>query len=435
MQLLTLCMLVVVTVAEFLTKGDYWGRWAILPKSAQYLPEILGALALVIVLSLGTRDRFRYVRPEYWLLFGGIALVVACGILVNNVQPGTTFAGLRTYLRALPWFFIPAVYAFSEQQVRSQLRLLLVIALVQLPLAAQQLVLTRSRFAGNYYTGDWISGTMLISSTLSIFLISAVCILTGLLLRKRITGRQFFVLFTLLLLPTTVNETKGTLLLLPLGLAVALLVGAQRQLRLKYALVTASLLAGFLAVFVPVYDHLISVRAHSPTISEFLSSPERLERYMRTGADIGATETAGRIDSIVVASKFIARDPVSLAFGVGIGNASESALGKGFTGRHFELLGPFLVTGYAHIVLELGTVGFALLLGVYWLIFSDARAVARQDAGLVGALAAGWAGITLIMLVTLFYKDLVIQTSPSFLFWYLSGLIAASRVRTASRPR
>jgi hypothetical protein len=425
-------MLVVVTTTEFLTTGDHWGRWAILPKTAQYLPEALGAVALVIVLSLGTRDRFRYVRPEYWLLFGGLALVTACGVLINNVQPGTTFAGLRTYLRALPWFFIPAVYAFSEQQVRSQLRLLLAIALVQLPLVAQQLVTTRSRFAGNYYTGDWISGTMLISSILSIFLISAVCVVTGLLMRKRNTGRQSLVLYLLLLVPTTVNETKATLVLLPLGLLTVLLVGTQPRLRLKYALVTTLLLAGFLATFVPIYDHLTSVRAYPTGIAEYLTDLDKLERYMRKGTDVGATE-AGRIDSVLVSTKFVARDPVSLALGLGIGNVSDSALGRGFVGRYFNLMEPFLGTSYARIVLELGVIGSVLLAGIYWLIFADARIVARQHEGLLGAVAAGWAGVTVIMFAALFYKDIVNHTSLSFLFWYLSGLLAAERVRVAIR--
>jgi hypothetical protein len=427
-------MLLVVTTVEFFVNGDTWGRWAVLPKAAQYLPEILGGIALLIVASLGAGNRFRYVRPEYWLFFGGIAAVVLCGVIVNRVESGTVFAGLRTYLRALPWFFIPAVYGFSDKQIREQLRLLLAICLIQVPLAVQQLMSTRSGFAGDIYTGDWISGTMLVSSTLSIFLVGAICIATGLAIRRRITGRQFLMLFILLLLPTTINETKGTLLLLPLGLVLAFFSATRPKVRLKYAVVLVLLTVGFLATFVPIYNHLIAARAYPKEIAEYFTDPQKLESYMKKGVDIGATETAGRYDSVVVTSSFIARDPVTLAFGLGIGNASNSALGKGFTGHYFDVLKPFLVTSFARVVSELGAIGFALLVVIYWLIFSDARIVARSNDGLLGALAAGWTGVAAIMLVALFYKDVVTQVPLSFVFWYLSGLLAAERARASAAP-
>lgn len=429
MQVLTLFMLVVVTTVQFLTKGDFWGDWAVLPSASPLLAEILGAVALVIVVLLGSRNRFRYVRPEYWLLFGGLAVVAFCGVLANNVEPGTAFAGMRTYLRALPWFFIPAVYAFSEKQIRTQLKLLLGICMIQIAFSVHQFIRTEGKWADVGFTGDWISGTLMTSSMMSVFLIGATCIATGLLLRKRITLRQFVGLFALLLFPTTINETKGTLLLLPLGLMVVLLVGTGPKLRSKYALVTALLVGGFLAVFVPIYDNLVSSRANPTGITEYFTEPDTLERYLRKGRDVGTTERAGRIDSIVVSAKFIARDPVSLMFGLGIGNASDSALGQGFAGRYFDLLRPFLLTGFSRIVLELGVIGFALLTMIYWSIFSDVRIVARRSEGLVGAIGAGWGGITIVMFVVLFYKDVVNHASLSFLFWYLSGLVAAQRVR------
>lgn len=428
-------MLLIVTTVEFLTKGDYWGRWAVLPKASQYLPEILGGLAIVIVVALGTGNRFKYVRPEYWLFFGALALVAACGVLINSVEPGTTFAGLRTYLRALPWFFIPAVYAFSERQIRTQLKLLLVICLIQVPLAGQQLLTTRSRYFGSFYSGDWITGSMMISSMLSLLLIGAVCVVTAFRLRRRITTRQFLVLFALLLLPTTVNETKGTVVLLPIALMIVLLVASAAKVRFKYAVVTTLLLVGFLAMFVPIYNHLMSARIHPVSLADYVTEPQKLRRYMLKGREIGATEPAGRIDSIVVSTEFVADDPVTLGFGLGIGNVSDSALGKGFVGAYSEMFQPFLVTSYARVMLEMGAIGVVCLVMIYWLIFADARAVARQDDTFIGALAAGWTSVTAIMLIALFYKDVVTHTPLSFLFWYFSGLIAAQRVRELAPAR
>ena len=136
-------------------------------------------------------------------------------------------AGIRTFLRAIPWFFIGAVVAFTENDIRNQLRLLLAIALIQLPLAIEQRL---HGFGGELgyvsYTGDATAGTFIISSVLSLFLICCLCMLVAFYLRKRIKTQQFALLFAALLTPTLINETKGTLVFLPLALFVTFLVAA-----------------------------------------------------------------------------------------------------------------------------------------------------------------------------------------------------------------
>ncbi len=166
-------------------------------------------------------------------------------------------------------------------------------------------------------------------------------------------------------------------------------------------------MVGFLAAFVPIYDHLISVRAHPATIADFLTKGDKLEEYLHKGTEIGTIRTAGRLDSIEVSAKFVAKDPVWLAFGMGIGNASESSLGQAFAGRYLIVMRPFLVTSFAHVVLELGFLGFLLMMAIYWLIATDANYLARRSAELPGAIGAGWVGVTLIMGVAVFYKTLL----------------------------
>ena len=429
MQRLTLLMFVVVTTFEFLARGDKWGKFQILPGAAPYVAEILGAAALAYVIVAGTRDRFQFVRPAYWFVFGALGLSCLCGVLVNGVDSGPVFAGLRTFLRALPWFFVPAIFAFSEKQIRMQLLLLLGICILQVPLAIEQRIATTSNYQGFVaVTGDWTSGTLMISSILSILLTSAICVATAMWVRKQIPTRFFLIIFLLLLTPTLINETKGTLFLLPIGLILTFMTAAERGKRTKQLLVAAGLVAVFVAAYVPVYNLLVEGRDYQVTIGEFLSDPEK-RRYLATGDEIGTTRTAGRVDAIVVPLKELSKDPVSLVFGLGIGNASNSSLGDKFTGRYFGLYEPFLVSAFARIVLELGLLGFGLLMILFWNIFADCRAVAARDAGLIGSLAAGFAGVAAIMAIALFYKDIVSHVSLSFLFWYLTGLIAASRMR------
>ena len=93
MQALTIAMFVVVTMCEFFAQGDHWGRWAFLPRFAQYLPELFGLAAIIIVILLGTRNRFQFVRPQYWIVCGALVVTIICGILVNGVDSGPIFAG------------------------------------------------------------------------------------------------------------------------------------------------------------------------------------------------------------------------------------------------------------------------------------------------------------------------------------------------------
>jgi hypothetical protein len=431
MQNLTLAMLVVVTTIEFFVKGDYWGRGAFLPGIAQYLPEMFGVAATIVVILLGTRTRFQFVRPQYWIVFGALVVTIVCGVLVNGVDSGPIFAGIRTYLRAIPLFLLPAVIAYTDRQVQEQLKLLLAIALIQIPLAVEQRVKTGGGGVGAV-TGDFTFGTLMISSSLSIFLICCICIVAALYVRKRLKLWQFVLLFVLLVFPTTINETKASLFFLPIGLLFAFVAASKPGRRAKSIAVVSGLLVLFVAVFFPAYDYMVEGRTYGRPLAETLGNPEVLERNLWKKRDVGTTANeGGRVDSIVVSLQSVSSDPSHLAFGYGIGNVSKSALGRGFTGQYFSKFDPFLTTAFARVVFELGVLGMALVYAFMWLIYVDARAVARRRDDMVGALAAGWTGVVAIIVLSTVYKDLIIQTSLPYLFWYFSGLIAAARMRIA----
>jgi hypothetical protein len=429
MQALTLFMIVVVTTFEFLSQGDRWGNWAILPGWAPYLAELLGAAALVYVVFAGTRNRFQFVRPAYWFVLGALVVMITCGVVVNEVGSGPVFAGIRNYLRAIPWFFVPAVFAYSESQIRTQLSLLFIIALIQLPLAVQQRVATAGRGIGAV-TGDWTSGTLMLSGGLSIFLICGVCLAAAYLVRKRLTLWQFCTLAVLLLFPTTINETKGTLVLLPVGLLLAFVAAARPGRRLGYVLAGTVTLTLFVAVFVPIYDYLNKERAYAVPLAEYLNDPERLERYLAPRKKLDATGGAGKIDSIVKPLQDLSSDPLRFVFGYGIGNVSDSALGHGFVGRYYRAFAPYATeTSLGLLILELGVAGVTLIGALMWLIYRDAWAVARREDDFISAFAAGWVGVSAVIALSLAYTAIVGLASLSFLFWYFAGLVAADRMR------
>ena len=435
MQKLALFMIVAVTTVEFFVVGDKWERFRWLPKPLAYLPELTGVAAIVLVVALGVQTRFRFVRPTYWIVFGLLLLTAAAGAIANNVEPGVLFAGLRNYLRALPWFFIPAVYLFGDRNLRQQLRWLLVICLIQVPIAIEQRIQTalgHRRFGIEAVTGDWTTGTLLQSGPLTIFLICAACVLAAFALRRLLPWKKFAFLFLLVLVPTMINETKITLVLLPLGLALTFMHAGARRARIKQLLGATGLLALFLVLFVPIYDALTANREYGVPLSEYFTNPDYTRSYLFTNRDVGTSASnAGRGDALVVGTRDTLSEPVRAFLGLGIGNASRSALGDQFSGHYWRIYSPFTITGYTRIVLELGLLGFSLLSLFYWLVIKDARIVAARAGGATGALAAAWPAVTVIAFLTLFYTTIEAFASLSYTFFLYAGYMAAERMRLA----
>ena len=90
-------------------------------------------------------------------------------------------------------------------------------------------------FSHDRFSGDDVRGTIMDSGILSMFLICVALVLTGMMLKRRISIFWYAVGFLLLLFPTTINETKVTVLFVPFGLFVTLVMGAERGKRLRYA--------------------------------------------------------------------------------------------------------------------------------------------------------------------------------------------------------
>lgn len=425
MHRIVLVMICAVMVGEYLT--TLLG----LPRVVKLLPEILTLLTAFFVVVAGVRNQFRFVAGKYWLAFGLMVFIMLSGILINQVGTGPTVAGMRYYFRAIPFFFLPAVIDFTDEQIKQQFKLLLALAFLQVPTAIYQRVILMNVKG---WGGDSVTGTLQISSILSIFLICVVLVLVGLRIRGRIGAVVVVLVCFLLLIPTMINETKGTAVLLPIGLIVALLVGAKRGERLRIVTWAAVLLVGFGAVFVPVYDYMNRNRPYAVSITQFFTDKETLTRYVdKKSAGVGATRLVGRVDAITVPLEYLSHNPTRLMFGLGLGNVSHSQLGQGFTGEYYQLFKYVAVTSESVFLLETGLLGLATIFLFYWMIVRDAITVARYDQEMRGSLAVGWVGVTVVFALATFYKTIHGFESLSYLFWYFSGLVAARRVQLSIR--
>jgi hypothetical protein len=399
-----------------------------LPGPLKFLGEMLTGFAALYVLIAGTRQRFHLVNAKYWIAFGALAIVLICGAAANAEGPGPIVSGMRYYLRAIPFFFIPAVYDFKEWQLRQQLRVLSAICLLQVPVAAYER--HNIMITGHTSNADAVFGTLGQSGVLSLFLVCALCLYGAALLRGQLTIWTFGALFLLLVIPMSINETKVTAIILPLGLLITFILGAPPHRKLRAAVGAAAILGVGAAIFIPVFDYYQSKSVVPYKIADFFTNKNELSSYLETGARVGSDREAGRVDAITVPLHELLRDPVTFAFGFGLGNASRSSLGANFIGDYYGLYGRFTrETSVSAFLLETGALGIALILFIHWLVFTDALHVARSDNTLVGTVALGSVGAIVVITICLFYIAIHIVESLSYLFWFLAGLIAARRER------
>jgi hypothetical protein len=276
-------------------------------------------------------------------------------------------------------------------------------------------------------------GTLATSGHLSIFLISAACVLVGLTVRRGLLRPAPLLLLLGLLIPTMINETKVSFFLVPLGLLTAALVGTTPGRRLRMVGTAAALIVGFGSIFIPVYNAMQAGNPYPQTISLDLLTDNKKNYLEQRDAGVGARTYVGRADAVTIPLSYLAQDPMRLAFGLGIGNANTSSLGASFSGRYGSLFEFVTTTSFAFFLLEFGIPGTLLILLLHWFIFRDAVALARSRDGLLSGIAVGWVGVSVVIGIAIFYVTTQAEPTISYLFWYFSGIVVAGRAQLESK--
>jgi hypothetical protein len=387
------------------------------------VPELLSAIAMVIVLARIVAGVRIALDVRYVLFFVVLIVTLICGFVLQDVPIGAVVAGIRAHLKFIPFFLLAAVYRFTPEQLTAQMKVLLVILVLETPLAVYQRFI---EFAGHMETGDYIKGTASTSSALSLVLLFGIATVVSLYLRKKIALPKTLALIGVLFLPTTINETKATLLLLPVVLIAPAMYMAKgsRAFRRLLPIVAAGTLAGI--VFIGVYDTLIQNRPNGQTIGAFIGDG-RFEKYLYRGGEDGP-EHIGRFDSVEIAIERISRDPLTLAIGMGAGNVSTSFL-SAFDGKYafYQVRYGIGMTQVTTFLWEIGLVGLASYLFLYWCVYRDSRMLARGS-GAPAIVGQIWVTVTLLMTFGLIYKSVFAFNEIGYLFWYFSGIAASEAV-------
>lgn len=409
----------------------------LVPSVVKNLPDLGGVVVFIAFILESLRGRGFQLPVKYAVYAMLLMLLVCFSAIVNNQSSGSIILGVKNYFIYIPFFLLPFAYSFSQAEIRKYLYAMLGIALFQVPLAMYQRFV---QFADRMHNGDIINGTLGISSFLSIFLICAIALLLGFYMRKRLGLGLLACLMLFLFLPTTVNETKGTLIILPLAIlapaiANAIHTGSIRSL-IPIGMLGCILVIGFLFIFSQFEKQVFGRELGEQDMMKYTFQDKDIEERSAEAPVIGKLrlnreQEVGRGDSMLLPFKVLSKDFFSIAFGVGIGNASETSidlLAGDF--KKYEHLKPDY-TVISRVTWELGVLGLVAAFAIVVMVAWDAFIVAsRQD--YIGAFALGWLGVVAVVAFSMTYKELIYGNVISMFFWFFCGYVSSQRVGQGS---
>jgi hypothetical protein len=357
-------------------------------------------------------------------------ILIATGIILNDIPAGSVFVGMRFYLKHFAFFFLPAVNNFSEEEFKKQLRLLLLLLILQCPVAIYQ----KLHFLNmRSFSGDVVTGTLMGSGTLSLTMVCSIAVVFAFYLNRRMSFKLFLITVCCLFLPTAINETKIVLFILPLAFALPAFLFHGKGWSIRKRFFTFVLIFSFfMSAFIGIYDHFIKSRpvrvGSRPTISDYFQDHTRMEKYLYSGAKAGENGGLRRGDVIALTYEYLSRDFQSLVFGLGAASATQSYWAS-FSQPSSEALqrGCSELT-LTHLFWELGFLGIFVFTTFFVFFLRDALLLRKCD-NIFGSFALGWAAVIAIIGLSMVYTNIIETNVINCLFWYFSGLVVAKTSR------
>ena len=379
-----------------------------LPWALSLVSFILWPLALFHLLQ------HKRVPAFVWLSLGFVMLSVATSAFDWH-SIDEFVAGFKRYFQGYGLLFGLAVLAFSAEDMRRWQKLLLAIALLQLPFALYEflfLVPLRGGLAAGSAVLDVVAGTFGANlnggspnAEMAAFLLIVVAFLS-MRWRAGLLGTGRYLLCTLVcLMPLGLGETKIVVLLLPLVVFVLLrrevFRAPGRYLPVILAFCAITVLLGYIYVTVMMK-------------STFADALANTMHYNFEHAGYGDAY----LNRTTVLDFWWERhgweDPLTLLFGHGLGSSywSPTNLLAGHVGMQFARYSIDL-TAISSMLWDVGLIGVALYLLVFFSAWHTANQVGRksQDAA-TRADALSIQAALAIILVFLFYNNSAVNILP-----------------------
>lgn len=425
MNKLVICLLISIFTLDF-----FGIRLEVISREITWLPDILSIAATLVILAASVSGFDNRLPRRYQLYLVTFILIILVGVIVNTVSAGPLISGIRYYLKYIPFFLLPFAYHFTSKDLNWQRGWLILLIAVQVPVAAfQRLVLYPTDL------GDRITGTVMISSLLTVLLVCAISIIVSLYVKKQLSLKVMLFICIFLSFPTTLNETKSSVIFLPLAFMLPFFLSSGSDKKIGQLLAIGLVATVVMAAFVTIYDYFIVPR-WGYGISDFLALDGRTAEYLYKGVEADEDiDSIGKIDGYFLALSVLAKDPLHLLFGLGMGNVSNSFI-EGLDGEYWSQYAKYGVgtTTISNLLWELGVIGLMLHFWVLWLIFKDAKYLSTTS-GRWGALGLGWMIVTIIVFISFGYKRFFYENLMGYIFWFYSGIVIvyAQRLRLLLR--
>ena len=405
-------------------------RVRVLPKIVSLTPEIFSGIVLLIVCMLFVKYRVLNIPVKYVILFAFFILFLLVGVLLNQVQAGAFFSGIRKYFRYAPFFILPLVYYFSDKEIGKLINLLLLFTLIQLPVAIyQKLVLFKAN-----PTGDVIQGTVIGSGHLALYLICAISFALAYYLKGRIKLNKTLIIILIFFLPIGITEASAAFFLLPIVFIVPIFFMPKERTQFNKLMPLIMMGVVFFAGFIVIYNaqysdrwggNILNAVVKGQVFEKVYKQPDR----DRLGQGPGTARLAeiSRIDAPILALENLAeKGLVSVLVGVGIGNASRSFSDQ-LKGEYFFTIDEYNsnVTTISNMFWEIGILGVGFSYVLLLMVFFDAFKL-RFSKDRIGAIALGWLGVIVIIAISMGYTNLLAHNVMGYLMWFFLGLIISN---------
>ena len=391
---------------------DRWLTLGYVPHAARWLPDVvvLGFAFRYLVEAAGGRNPL--VRVPRSLLVV-LAVLVAAGTLsavANGMNVVELAVGLRTYLR-YPLLAILAVAVIPKSQVwKRYVLFLIVIAAVQVPVAAYQWVRTG-------IVSDFNSGTFELAGGQDLLFVCLSCAMLLVCLAMGGTRYTWLVALALgLCLAPLFAGVRAVILLAPAFLALALLAGlaSAGSDRIKVAS----------RVAVPAVALILMLASFSQldlVLQQNLGSLAAQGGLLRYETRTRSNQT-GRLTSVESAYESVSESATRTALGFGPG---ATAISRFAYGDLNDDLG-FVIrrTQVSASLLELGVVGSASVLGVLLVLWLRIPRIPGDPDRLWRALGTcGSLVVVLYAAMLLYFAAWTAASAAPLAFWLLVGAL------------
>lgn len=421
-------LLYLITVAAFLSQfRDLISFLGPAGRFVKILPDMGSGLLLVAILFSFGSSRRLVLSPKYVIVGAILLLHMTLGAISNSMPAGAFVGGLRDYLAFVPLFLLPAVYEFTEEDLKKYFRFVLLLSLLQVPVSLYQRIFLFPVTP----TGDVVRGMFASGAIMSTFLIGVIAVLMAMLLRGRLSKFGFYSMTIILTIPMWINETKGTVILFPVAMiAVAMFASAPAR-RIRIFFLSLSVSVVFVVAFAVAYDFFFPKEGSRNALVEFFTEDAINTVYKDSDAVY-----VGRVDSVLYAYQKLSEDPINLAMGLGIGNVSNPEAFDvivGDYGDYYEEYGATTTT-YTSLLWEMGLIGILLTWLVLWMVLGDARRVAEETSW-ESAIGLGWTGVVSMLPIALLYKSFVSQNIFIVVAMFVAGVLASRSAIAVARRK